>query len=472
MAKKFNDGQTFGEIRTILNDNADDINTSLNKASSAVFGRAIGLTPVIDIPANGVNVPTADTLRNIQFTDGRGTTIAQKLKTGQDIRKLAAGGLSYTALFELNGAYTGGWYDIDTGETLTSLYGTIVVARGMLIAWDAQRNGHMWVYTESMGWEPVGLGLDTPIPAPALATATKPGIVKPGAGLTVDAAGAMAIADSANLPGVPTADTNIADDLVPRYATTVANQSYVDKTVFSTFRGNFSPYNALVRTAYFQLVFGFNTVYATVLIHGTTIAPLTALIDCRRLTASKTTLKVIVRCIGDPLETPKNLASVEIPRPETDLCAVHLYPVFESNVGGDIVYPSYVFYRAEELEAIEIADPSASTASTASTAAVSALSDKAPSARSAAAVTAVTAAGGTDKSIFEMNMDELAERYGFDPEAMTPQELRDKLINIGFPRDEIMRLIPDTVLGVAVDAAEAAQAEAEAEKGEEAGDVR
>lgn len=157
------------------------------KAAPGVIGYARGLNAGIDIPASGVGAPQADTLKNVQFNNGTGTTIAQRLQEGTDLKQLASrsASLNYTAVFVLTGNYQGGWYDLNSGSAIFFLVGMLLVCKGMLVAWDAQRNGHMWVYTATKGWEPVGLGVDTPFQLP-VATAVGLGGVKASDTVKVD----------------------------------------------------------------------------------------------------------------------------------------------------------------------------------------------------------------------------------------------------------------------------------------------
>lgn len=69
------------------------------------------------------------------------------------------------------------------------------------------------------------------------ATETQAGVVKPGAGLTTEADGTTRIADDAHLPGAPTVDNNYSALGYIAPSAVIANQLFVQRTVFGTARG-------------------------------------------------------------------------------------------------------------------------------------------------------------------------------------------------------------------------------------------
>lgn len=192
MAKKFNDGQTFGEIRNILNDNADDINTAQTAADNAQTAAdnaqatadqaqtaaenaqtaadnaqatanqaktaADNAQTTADKLANGTEagrvkgtasmtatMGTVLTTGDVLFNGGIATSALVKLQEGSNLKKQAelSANKAVATLFQLDGAYQGGWLNTVNEVQLPIYRALIHFAGGNAVAFDISV-GKVW----------------------------------------------------------------------------------------------------------------------------------------------------------------------------------------------------------------------------------------------------------------------------------------------------------------------------------------
>lgn len=192
MAKKFNDGQTFGEIRNILNDNADDINTAQTAADNAQTAAdnaqatadqaqtaaenaqtaadnaqatanqaktaADNAQTTADKLANGTEagrvkgtasmtatMGTVLTTGDVLFNGGIATSALVKLQEGSNLKGQAelSANKAVATLFQLDGAYQGGWLNTVNEVQLPIYRALIHFAGGNAVAFDISV-GKVW----------------------------------------------------------------------------------------------------------------------------------------------------------------------------------------------------------------------------------------------------------------------------------------------------------------------------------------
>ena len=196
MAKKFNDGQTFGEIRQILNDNADDINTAQTMAeklaSQGVTGR------VANYPFMSQFLPSLSDINNIfqqgalAFKDGFGVPMARYL-TKFDFAPANPKYefMAYGVPVYLSGTMgmVGGVnnsFDYTNGYAKRYVQGIMMLVYGLIVVFDVN-HGEIWMrsfpaFTPAIPWTKMGGGTDYTLP---VASASTLGGIKVGTGLSI-----------------------------------------------------------------------------------------------------------------------------------------------------------------------------------------------------------------------------------------------------------------------------------------------
>lgn len=207
MAKKFNNGQTFGEIRQILNDNADDINanktaveTAQTAADSAMteaeklatYDQAGRVQGMKYLQVNSVRaLEEVMTLGVLYYYNGKGSPCAIILRQHNFRQSYANNPPYYGIPFLLSGSmvtnaaatksYLFGWKNTDTANAYVFFAPTHCIAFDCdnMELWMCEQGKANW---KQIGGASVGGGSDYTLP---VASASTLGGIKVGAGLSI-----------------------------------------------------------------------------------------------------------------------------------------------------------------------------------------------------------------------------------------------------------------------------------------------
>lgn len=172
MAQKFNDGQTYGQIRTILNGNADELTSTSTTAKNAKTAAdkaqkdiddlkktyagngKVGLVKSVALPilTGNPTVAKLTEIGDIEFNNGIGVSKLIRILSGNDLENLAStfSESKYSTIYVIDGEYTNGW----KGSSSANYTAYALINFGKMVAVDLLE-GVIWQYTGSE-WRQVG----------------------------------------------------------------------------------------------------------------------------------------------------------------------------------------------------------------------------------------------------------------------------------------------------------------------------
>lgn len=157
MAKKFNNGQTFGEIRQILNDNADEINANKTVAETAAEmvqvlanGETAGRVAGSIVDQSGLTPAQLLNSGIIQYKDGKGVPVVVRLTPGANLKGTEITSSDKGVLWVLVGQYVNAW-------KTTTINGLAFIAGGKIAAFDFDTS-EVWMLKNSTWTQASGGG--------------------------------------------------------------------------------------------------------------------------------------------------------------------------------------------------------------------------------------------------------------------------------------------------------------------------